>query len=153
MVCGVDRTVDSSLIECPFVNCTVVSDGPEDVSARSGVRLSMNFVGLLSSLKELPSKSQKLVGRSLSRVLHSEIENHVGNGAKKDGDKQENYSNYLAKDVLIIIGLFLIVCSFKGISYAVDARWVSIVFLLFFLQAGGVAALLYVVGFFSALSH
>jgi len=64
--------------------------------------------------------------------------------SEQDSENKQSYRNLFTKGALVIVGLILTLCAFKSISYAVDRSKISFVLFALVLQAGGVAALLYV---------
>jgi hypothetical protein len=86
-------------------------------------------------------------------IFQRPIENEIGKSREYNSENKQSYGELFTKCALVIIGLFLILCGFKSVSYAVDRSKVGFVLIALFLQSIGVASVLYVIGFFAPFPH
>ena len=95
----------------------------------------------------------QLPTRILVGISQSVIKNDISGTGEYDGKYEKPDSDFLTTGALVIVALLLTLGTFKSISYAVDRNKMGFILLAFFLQACGVAAILYIVGVFSPFSH
>ena len=87
------------------------------------------------------------------RIAQSPVENEISKRRKYNSGDKQSYGSLFTNCALVIIGLFLILCGFKSVSYPVDRSKVGFVLLALLLQASGVVSILYVIGFFARFPH
>lgn len=86
-------------------------------------------------------------------IAEGRVENKVGGAGKDNREDKQPYRNYFMSGTLVIVGLLLSFGSLKSISYAVHNNKILFVLMAFVLQTIGIAAILYVAGFFSPFEH
>jgi hypothetical protein len=118
---------------------------------RGGLTPSKQFSRAFFSLSKGKVAVGMLNSHCLPGLLHSIEKNDIRESGENNGEYEQNYRGYFTTGALVVLSLLLTACSFKSVSYAVKRNKVSFILLAFMLQAAGVAAALYIVGFFAAL--
>ncbi len=96
---------------------------------------------------------RQLLGRIFVGIYQGPIENQISASGENHSEDKQSYRNYLTTCTLIIVSLLLTLSAFKSISYAVYRNKVLFVLFALLLQTGAVAAVLYVIGFFTPFPH
>jgi hypothetical protein len=141
----------------------VIASGDNALSSRVGLVLGgrsqilsdgdlcVSLAGTVRHQPELMVQSAELLSGGLMSVSQRRVKNAVGAAGEEDREDEQPYRQFFTKGSIIVVGLLLSLGAFKSISNAVDRRKVSLVGHALLLQAGGLATLLYVAGFFKPL--
>lgn len=109
------------------------------------VDLNVSLARALIHQIQLVIETPKLLFSRFPGVLESDVRYPIQQTSKYNREDKQTYRDLLSEGTAIIVGLLLILCAFKCISYAVDRRQFSAILIAFVLQTCGVATLLYVV--------